>query len=350
MFSNYNVPMAKKSIISHIVTIAKTVAPAVVTQRVYNKMFNHRFTAKEPFAFNVYEFPGLNRERHEFLSNKKNKLVGYIYFHDDKPLSGVFVFAHGYGEGGHRLYLDLINSICMHGYAVFAYDATAYDESEGKSMKGFTQGLLDADRAITYIETLTKEKRLPIYLCGHSWGAYSVSTALSNHPSVKGLISFSGFNSATTIFKENGQRYAGKKADDFMIYVDTYEKLLFGEISEATAVDAFANSNAKIVIVHSKDDETVPISAGYNIYKKEFGKNPRFKFIKLTSSGHGTVYYTEEGRSYYERLYNSYQKYQKKNPDSNDNMLYITEHIDRQKLTSLVDEKLIDKCISFLEK
>lgn len=343
--------MAEKNLVSHIATIVKTVAPAIVTKKVYDKMFGHRFQTNLLLAFQLSDFPGLVREKHQFFSNSKKRLIGYLYQREGMDIKGVYVFAHGYGEGGHILYLDLINEICMHGYAVFAYDATGYDESEGRSMKGFTQGMLDADRAITYIEALNCQKKFPIYLCGHSWGAYSMSTAIMHHPNVKGLIAFSGFNSATTIFKANGEKYAGKKADEFMVYVDTYEKLLFGDISQVTAVDAFRKTKAKIVIVHSKDDETVPISAGLNIYKKAFGTDPRFKFIRLSESGHGTVYYTPAGRNYYERLHAQYHRYEKKEkPNEEQKKLYLVENFSRQTLANLVDQKLINKCIDFIEK
>ena len=343
--------MAKKSILSHIVTIAKTVAPAVVTKRVYDKMFAHRFYCDKLLTFSMSDFPDLTREKHIFYSGKRNKLTGYLYQKEGMEIKGVFIFAHGYGNGGHTTYLDLIHSICMHGYAVFAYDATGYDESEGRSMKGFTQGMIDADHAISYIESLNEEKHFPLYLCGHSWGAYSMSTAIMNHPNVKGLIAFSGFNSATTIFKANGEKYAGKKADEFMVYVDTYEKLLFGDISEVTAVDAFRRTNAKIVIVHSQDDETVPISAGFNIYKKVYGKDPRFKFIRLKENGHGTVYYTLPGKMYYDQVHHDYMKYQKKQkPNEDEKKLYLVAKVDQKKLSGLVDEQLIDKCIKFVEE
>lgn len=343
--------MKKNGLLSNILTIAKTVAPAVVTKQVYDKMFSHHFYSYLPLTFSMQDFPNLNRTRYTFMSYSKKCLVGYIYRDGDLPVKGIFLFAHGYGNGGHINYLDLINSICKHGYAVFAYDATAYDESEGRTMKGFTQGMLDADRAISFIESLDIYKKMPLYLAGHSWGAYSVSTALGNHPRVKGLIAFSGFNSATTIFKENGEQYAGEKADEFMVYVDTYEKLLFGDICETTAVDSFKKSKAKIVIVHSQDDTTVPISAGFNIYKKAFKKDKRFKFIHLLVNGHGTVYYTLPGKAYHDNIQNGFKKYMKKQkPNEIQKVEFLNTAIDRRKYLSMVDEKLITKCINFVVK
>ena len=343
--------MDRKKIFEEILGVTKVVAPAVVTQQVYSKMFNHHFLTFKPFYFEQCDFPNLTSKRYTFYSCNKHRLVGYIYSDNSVQKRGIFVFCHGYGGGGHHCYLDLINVLCTMGFYVFAYDATANDESEGTTIKGFTQGFLDADKALSFVESLDEYKKLPLYLMGHSWGAYSSSVALEYHKRVKGLVAFSGFNSATTIFKANGERFAGEKANDFMLYVDTYERFLFGKICESNALHSFANSKAKIVIVHSEDDTTVPIEAGFTMYKKQFGKDKRFKFIKLLEHGHGTVYYTLEGKHYYDKVHHEYDKFVKKNkPNEEAKVAYLKEHIDREKYNHMVDTKLIKKCIDFITK
>ena len=341
--------MDKKKLFSDLFSIAKTVTPALVTEGVYEKMFNHHFFSFRPLWFDMEDFPDLTRERHQFKSYSKNRLIGYVYQCKTPTKKGFFVFAHGYGGGGHRCYLDLIHAICKRGFYVFAYDATANDESEGHSMKGFTQGLLDADKAIGYVETLKEYQKLPLYLCGHSWGAYSMSAAIGWHVKVKGLIAFSGFNSATGIFKYNGERYAGAEADKFMTYVDSYEKVLFGDIAESTAINAFHNTKAKICIIHSEDDRTVPIDAGFYLYKKEFKNDKRFKFIKLSARGHGTVYYSTSGKNYFETVQKQYETYIKKQkPNDEQKADYLKLLIDRKKYNNMVDEKLLDKALEFI--
>lgn len=343
--------MDKKAIFESIIKTTKVVAPAIVTQQVYDKMFNHHFTTFSPLYFTMDDFPELKRERHEFKSYSKNRLIGYVYYQKVKQIKGIFVLSHGYGGGGNHCYLDLINALCEMGFYVFAYDATATDESEGHSMKGFTQGMLDADKAISYVESLKQYAKLPLYLLGHSWGAYSASTALGWHPRVKGLIAFSGFNSATTIFKANGEKFAGEQANDFMVYVDTYERLLFGNICQRTAIESFKESKAKIVIVHSEDDPTVPIEAGFKLYKKAFKGDKRFKFVKLLTHGHATVYYSLEGKAYHDKIHNEYERFVKKNkPDEIAKENYLKEHIDRTKYNNMVDKVLLKKLINFIAK
>ena len=343
--------MDKKKLFTDIFSIAKVVTPALVTEGVYERMFHHHLFYFRPLWFGMDDFPDLTRERHTFYSYSKNLLVGYVYQCKTGTKKGIFVFAHGFGGGGHHRYLDLIHAICERGYYVFAYDATANDESEGHTMKGFTQGLLDADKAIGYVEALKEYEKLPLYLCGHSWGAYSVSAAIGWHPRVKGLIAYSGFNSSTGIFKANGERYAGEKADEFMAYVDSYEKLLFGDIYESTAIDAFHASKAKICIIQSDDDRTVPIEVGLNLYKQEFKNDKRFLFIKLLTRGHGTVYYSPNGKKYYDTLMKSYETFIKKTkPHDEQKAEYLNTHIDRKRFNNMIDEKVLDKALSFITK
>lgn len=343
--------MDKKKIFENILNVTKIVAPAVVTEQVYEKMFNHHFLTFKPFYFDVSDFPELESERHVFHSDSKLKLVGYIYKYKNIQPKGIFVFAHGFGGGGHHCYLDLINVICKFGYVVFAYDATANDESEGHTIKGFTQGLLDVDKAISYVENLKEYQHLPLYLCGHSWGAYSVSAVVSWHQKVKGVIAMSGFDHATAPFKHNGERYAGEKANDFMLYVDTYERLLFGDVCKTSALESFENTNAKICIIHSEDDVTIPIEAGFDLYYSKFKGDKRFKFIRLLTHGHGTVYYTLQGKHYYDKIHKEYDKFVKQyKPDEDQKVEFLKKNIDRNKYNHMVDIKLIKTAIDFITK
>ena len=341
--------MDKVSVFQAILGLTKTVGPIIAVEKIYKGMFDHRFSSPKYFSFTMEDFPTMEREKHTFKSYNKNKLISYIYKQKSTQIKGIFVFAHGYGGGGHHCYLDLIDTITKEGFLVFAYDATASDESEGKSMRGFTQGLLDADKAISFVESMKEYKNLPLYLCGHSWGAYSMSNALDFHPRAKGLIAFSGFNKSTSIFEANGELYSGEASRSFYEVIEKHEYDIFGSMSEHTAIDSFKNSKAKIVIVHSEDDHTVPISAGYDLYYPLFKNNKRFKFIHYTNRGHGTIFYTQSGRKYVDSLNKTYKKFIKEKHTDEENDAYALKIIDRKKLTSLVDTKLIKECIKFIK-
>ena len=343
--------MDKKSIFKTIVEATKVIAPPIVAERIYHGMFGHHFYSPKYLAFTHEDFPSLQYEKHTFLSYSKNRIIGYIYHAKSPQIKGIFVFCHGYGGGGHHRYLDLINTIAKCGYHVFAYDATANDESEGDDMRGFTQGLLDADKALSYVESLKQYKNVPLYIMGQSWGAYSASTAIDFHPRVKGLIALSGFNISYSIFESNGEIYAGDSSKDFLSHIIDREESLFGKLAFHSAIETFNKTKAKVVIIHSGDDATVPITAGYDLYYPLFKDKKNFKFIRFNARGHGTVYYTLEGKKYFDSVSKQYDKYLKDNKDKSQEEIDkgLSTIIDRKKYTKLVDVELIKEAIKFIK-
>ena len=61
----------------------------------------------------------------------------------------------------------------------------------------------------------------------------------------------------------------------------------------------FEKSDCGVMIVHSEDDETIPIGYGYDKYYKKYKNNERFVFKKYTDRGHD-VLVTEDGTLDYE--------------------------------------------------
>ena len=55
-----------------------------------------------------------------------------------------------------------------------------------------------------------------------------------------------------------------------MPYVNFYEKIKFGKYASNTAMNAFKNSDAAVIIVHSEDDNTVQKRFGYDIYYEKY--------------------------------------------------------------------------------
>ena len=66
---------------------------------IYNENFNQRFESDEAFIRHVDDFDGLQRTKYEFVSNKGQKLTGYLYTTEEKP-HGIVVMSHGFGEIG----------------------------------------------------------------------------------------------------------------------------------------------------------------------------------------------------------------------------------------------------------
>ncbi len=259
-----------------------------VAVSIYDGSFNYRCTTSEEDAFDISEFPGMVRKRHTFKSNQGQTLVGYLYESSDEwtEVKGVIVFAHGMGGGGQTGYMDIFDIMVRRGYYVFAYDATANDESEGDVMGGLPQGFIDLDYAIDYAMGLDGLAELPLLLMGYSWGGLSVGNVLNYHPEARAVVSLAGWNESMNLIDYRGCQMVGGVAKLLLPFASLYEWVKYGEYSSSTALSGFANTDARIMIVHGECDDTIPIYYGYDMYYEEYGEDERFVFKKYDDRTH----------------------------------------------------------------
>lgn len=323
---------------------------------IYDSITNKRFESYEPYTLRIDDFEGLSRKGYEFTSDKGQKLKGYLYSVGEGQ-HGIIVFAHGFGGGGHNYYMDCVDYFARNGYYVFAYDATACDESEGEGVGGFPQGSADLDHAITFVEESGNFPDLPVGLFGHSWGGYSVCSVLTFHPEVKAVIECSGSNSSSDLFEGGGKHEAGDGIYTMMPFVKLHEWIYYGKYATNTAMDGFAASQAKIMIVHSADDDVVPIEYGLDLYYQTYKNDPRFTFLRLENSGHSSVYndktYSNEFNAEFDRwrdaLDYDIQASENKERFAKDKADYIHQHLDRARFSHSLDQDLFAKFLAFYD-
>ena len=253
---------------------------------IYDSSFNYRCTTAENVAFDISEFPTMTRQRHTFVSNNGQTLVGYLYEHHNVENKAVVVFAHGLGAGGQTGYMDIFNYLTAQGYYVFAYDATANDESEGDVIGGLPQGFIDLDYAIDYVYTIEQVRDLPVVLMGYSWGGLSVANVLNYHPEVKAVAALAGWNKSMNLIDYRGCQMVGGVAKLLLPFASVYEYKMYGEYAFSTAMKGFKNSDCKVMIVHGELDDTIPIQYGYETYYEKYGSDARFVFKTYPDRNH----------------------------------------------------------------
>lgn len=278
--------------------------PELIAKGVYSEFFGSRFTSYDPLTWDVSDFDALQRERYTFPSDKGQMLTGYCYYHEGVEARGVIVIAHGFGGGGHRDYLNIADYFAANGYAVFAYDATANDESEGESVGGLSQGVIDLDYALRFVKAEPDFAGLPIMLWGHSWGGYSVGSVLALHPDVKAAVIVAGFNQALDMLEYQGRSIAGDAIDFILPALSAHEKKLFGDYASMSVLDGVAATDAQVMFIHSEDDTTIPIGLSFERYQEAFGNDPRFTFIRFDNRGHNYIY-CDPARKAYVEAYNA---------------------------------------------
>ena len=277
---------------------------------IYESIFSTRYETLSWMEFSVSDFEGLTVERSDFESDGAC-LAGYCYRSAacDAP-KGVVVVAHGMGGGGHNTYMPFIDRFTAEGYLVFAYDARGNDNSEGDSVEGLPQGVIDLDAAICHVRSLERYRSLPILLFGHSWGAYAAGNVLNFHPDIAAAVLIAGFNESEDMLLYQSSEIVGSLAKCSLFYVEWYERLKFGrDYTAITAVEGMRSSDAKILVVHSRDDVTVPTEYGYDRFYREFGEDERFAFVLYEDRGHDYLFYSDAAWEYRERLNADYLVY-----------------------------------------
>ena len=325
-------------------------SPHIIVEVLYNKIFDHKIISDPIKRFEYDDFPLLIREKAKFKSGN-NLLTGYFYNYKKYRTDKIVIFAHGYGNGHHR-YLEIIDYLAKNGFYVFSYDCTSFDESEGDGIKGFPQGVIDLDNAITYVKRTKKYKDKDIILVGHSWGAYCVSAIINKYPHISKVVAMAGFNYAIDLVAEHGVQWAGKLIEDQIPFMKEYEKRHFGEYADYTVLKAIKKSTTKFFFIHSEDDETVPIQIGLKKYKKEFKKDPRIKYKVFKDRTH-ICYNTVEGNKYFTTLKAEYEKHLKPLEDkilSFDEKLHLLNLIvDKKKYLHMLNIPLMKEIVEFIE-
>ena len=279
-----------------LVILVFAVAFPIVSISVYDSIFKVRIQTPPHVVFTADDYEGLTVENVSFATKQGHNLAGYKYRMEetDAP-KGVVVLAHGFGGGGHCGYMPVIEYFARNGYAVFSYDATGNDASEGEYVGGFPQGVIDLDYAVQFVKNDADYSGLPIFLVGHSWGAYSVGNVLNIHTDIRGAAMFAGFNESKLLIRQTGLEYVGGLVDLMLPYVQAYEWIKFGEHALTTANEGFsAAENAEIMIIHSKDDGVVRQENGYDLFMEEHGENPRVHFALYDDRGHDYLFYNSE--------------------------------------------------------
>ena len=296
------------SVICVILSVPLIILP-ITTVIVYESIFGERYETASWLEFSLEDYEGLQMERSNFQSEDVT-LAGYKYSKANQVVKGVVVISHGLGGGGHNTYMPFIDYFTSNGYYVFAYDARGNDNSGGDSVGGLPQGIICLDNALHHVGSIEEYQDLPITLFGHSWGGYSVGNVLYMHPEIKAAVIIAGFNESEDLLEYQGQQMAGAGANILMPYLKLYERIKFGkEFTAVSALQGLEKSDAGIMIVHSKDDTTVPTKYGYDKFYEAFGNSDRFEFVLYEDKGHDYLFCSEAAWAYRERLNADYKSY-----------------------------------------
>lgn len=224
------------------------------------------------------EFDNLLKRKIAFKS-KKETLRGFVY--KDKNITNfkaVILIAHGIGFG-HFYLLNLVSYFAKNGYIVFCYDQASSGMSSGKKIDCMSRASLDIDYALRFKENDDELKNYDTYLFGHSWGGFTVLSALNLKHKIKKVISVAGFNSEVDLATE-----ATPKIKPFRFIIRLRNFIHYGRYAFFDASKGIIKSPAKIRYYQGDKDLTISPKLGLEFFKKYEKDN--FEVITLKDKGH----------------------------------------------------------------
>lgn len=290
---------------------------------------------------------------HELISfmSGENKLQGYLY--GDDNTKGLVVICHGLG-GGAENYTAQTVSFVEAGYKVFSYDNTGCYNSEGDNCVGLVQSVKDLDSALTFIEGDSRFEGLPVYLYGHSWGGYAVTAIFNYDHDIAASVSVAGFNKPMQMIIEWARGMMGGFAYVEYPYIWLYQKTVFGNDLDITAVNGINNTDTPIMIVHGTDDQTIGFDESAIIAYRDDITNPNVKYSvwdNENQNGHNSVFrsadavvYADECDREFNRLYDEYDE---NIPEDIEKAFY--DGVDKVKASELNGE-LTEEILKFFEE
>ena len=296
------------------------------------------------FYFDYSNFEGLVKQEYSFVTRKGNKLHGGFYCYDDPIPGKLIVFDHGLSNG-HRSYMREIETLCRHGYFVFAFDHTGSDTSEGEHVNGLLGSLADIDDCLEELKNMPSISDREIYLVGHSRGGFSSLNVISLHPEVKKVVAISPFLSLKSMHKQLIPGILSPLAK-ILYKLEADNNPGYADFS---AIKTLESTTTPALIIHSLDDKTVSAKLNILNLRKQLFDRENLEFILLNGRGH-TPQYTSDASSYKDEFFRHHKKLSKKGLlETEEQKSLLVNYYDWEAMTEQ-DDELWEKIFNFIDK
>ena len=300
--------------------------------------------------FQASDFEGLDTVPVSFQSMQNEQLRGFFYtsrLWEGAP-RGILIWVHGMG-GGHTAYTTEINTFAKAGYQVLGYDNTGTMLSDGPALRGLPQALQDLSSAYDYVRA-NNPADLPIYLAGHSWGAYAVCAFLQLGKPVDGVIALSPMENPVTVMAALASQTTGKKLGFLKPFLFACTLADFGQYALYRPSYGLQRTKTPVLLMHGTQDTTVPESLSPLAFRTFFEKNPAVQILLVPGKAHN-VYVTAAAQ---QAMLDYFEAYTRLKAQYNGNPPAIAEERfiesgDFRKMTE-EDPDIIRMLLEFLEK
>ena len=268
-------------------------------------LFDRRLSSLESYKqgwdyldYPSYEdFPELRNRKFVTFVSGGNKLTGHL-FEQPSP-KGIFLCVHGLTGLSEDVSSVFHAYFFRHGYDVLAIDLTASGRSEGMKVKGLSQSGLDVRAAVEFLSTSPLSK-LPLFLFGHSWGAYGIAASLNFTDRPLAIFPMSGF---TEPFEVMTELIKSKVS----LGVEMTEPALKAAMAKRDSEYAFLSGKQGIekaqgvycLLIHGDHDDMVVPRA--SLFHADYSRNGVEKYL-MEGRGHGDVAASMESIAYIKQV------------------------------------------------
>lgn len=309
-------------ILSVLIFLGITIAHGIVFSRAdYDEYDSEHYLVYDDIDQNKYP-----REQ-IVVKSEENDISAFLYENDNAK--GFIVVAPGHRDAN-DIKLYEIRDFVDAGYSVVCLDYTGCYTSEGNSMKGYSQCVYDLDALLDFMESDKRFEDMPIYLFGHSMGAYAVCAELQFEHNISKVVAASGFDTPEEQWQYSIERYTGAVYPVVKPFNSLFIYLKYGDDRDLSAVDGINSVSIPVLVISAEDDT---FYGGHSpIYDKmDEITNSNCEFVLMDKKNHNGHY------DYF--LTDAALEYQKSEPKADvDKELYM-EH----------DEEVMNRIIDFYD-
>lgn len=272
--------------------VAFSLLSMVITKIVYDSIFDRY---DEPIEVPAQLSTMVQQRQVCRFPSGDNTLTGYYYSAPNpEQAHGLIVLTPGFNAGGDN-YLWQISELRNYGWAVFTFDTTGTQQSQGDGQVGFSQSVPDLAAALKYVEKCNRFGYNELILMGHSRGAYAACCILAQQEDVAAVVAVSGVNSAM-----EGVMHMSTQAIGYISYGNygflwLYQAILFGsDTLQLDAAQIISEEDVPVLVVQGTQDDQAPTDSCSIYSHKEEIKSSQVEYL-LCEAGHTDVLYDEDG-------------------------------------------------------
>ncbi|MDD2741312.1 MAG: alpha/beta fold hydrolase [Rhodocyclaceae bacterium] len=198
------------------------------------------------------------------------------------------VVMHGWG-GNAQMMLPLAQPLNAAGYSLLFVDARCHGQSDDDSFASLPRFAEDIEHAMCWLQAQPESAAAPIGIVGHSVGAGAALLVAARNNEVAAVVSLAAFAHPAVMMR----RWMRAKHIPFWplgAYILFYVQRVIGyRFDEIAPVNTIFRVKIPVLLVHGRDDDTVPVSEAEAIFARRSHERVELLVIPGSHDDYGDI-------------------------------------------------------------